>query len=120
MRRRRPVAPVQQPLTRAKALTVRHVWAFIGSPSRSRVALATYGIRRTGFLDGGPSPAPHGRVSDLTPPRIVLVRSLRELLLQFREELTYIDRRLAPRIRELVDVIDETDSATRRATETGQ
>lgn len=49
---------------------------------------------------------------DLTPPRMILVHSLRELLLQFREELVYIDRRLTPRIRELVAVIDETEHAT--------
>ena len=52
---------------------------------------------------------------------MILVRSLRDLLLQFREELVYIDRRLTPRIRELVDVIDETEHATvKRAAETGR
>ena len=59
-------------------------------------------------------------MSDLTTPRIILVRSLRDLLLQFREELVYIDRRLAPRIRELVEVIDETDQASQQLSETGQ
>ena len=100
---------------------MRHVWAFNGAGPRSRVAFATYAFPRTSFLGGGPGPAPVGRVSDLTPPRLILVRSLRELLLQFREELVYIDRRLTPRIRELVDVIDETEHATmNRASETGR
>lgn len=52
---------------------------------------------------------------------MILVRSLRDLLLQFREELVYIDRRLTPRIRELVDVIDETEHASvKRAAENGR